>query len=162
MATKIKVPIGGTEKGKKPTSSELAAANKLAKRLSVQRGLIIGENAHTGGQIPRFIDAKTGADITGMPDPGMVGRVNTRVPDYVKSLEWDEHASLPYYIDEKTGDVQYVPKEYFGLPRFKNPAIARENPLGNIRATERSITQIPSANRISPASTASLVSGIKR
>ena len=136
---KLRVAITDPEKGKKkvmvktkaPTPEELAAANAMAKDLAIRRGLISGENTHTGGQIPKFYDARTGADITGKPDPLVtMGRVETRVPTYVSSLEWDDQANLPYYIDEKTGDMKYVAKDLFYLPRFrKNLA---QNPLGNL------------------------------
>ncbi len=126
MQIKIKGdPVDGGKKPTKvrvkaptPTPAELEAANKMARDISVRRGLIMGENVHTGGQIPKFIEATTGKELLpGDIDPA-VGRLSNKVPLYVKSLEWDSKAGLPFYVDEKTGDMQYVAKDLFHSPRF--------------------------------------------
>lgn len=133
-----KIKVGGDPKKSakvtKPTPAELEAANKFAKSIALRRGLISGENTHTGGQVPRFYDSRTGKDITGQPDPTLtMGRISDKVPLYVNSLEWDEQAQLPYYVDEKTGDTQYVNKDLFYSPRFRKTAPPlQNNPLGNI------------------------------
>ena len=128
MATKIKIIGGGDEPAKttkikvskKPaaTSAEVEAANQFAKSFALRRGLVSGENTHTGGQVPKFIDQRTGADVSGVVAPP-IGKMSNRVPAYVTSLEWDKDANLPYYIDDKTGDTQYVDKELFYSPRFR-------------------------------------------
>ena len=103
-----------------PTPAELEAANKMARDISVRRGLMMGENVHTGGQIPKFIEASTGKELLpGDVDPA-IGRLSNKVPLYVKSLEWDSKAGLPFYTDEKTGDIQYVAKDLFHSPRFSS------------------------------------------
>jgi hypothetical protein len=122
----MKVRITGGGEGEKksskpapPSRAEVEAANKFAKEFAIRRNLISGENTHTGGQVPKFVDARTGMDVTGnIPPP--VGRLTDKVPLYVKSLEWDDKANLPYYVDEKSGDTQYVAKDLFYSPRF-NP-----------------------------------------
>lgn len=104
-----------------PTPAELAAANKFAKEMALRRGLISGENTHVGNQIPKFFDARTGKELgVGDVEPG-IGRLDTKVPLYVKSLEWDAQSNLPYYIDEKTNDIKYVAKDLFYSPRFRKP-----------------------------------------
>lgn len=110
--SKIKVKAGN------PTAEQLAAANQFAKQIALRQGLISGENTHVGNQLPRFIDDR-GRDVTGMPPPE-VGKLSSNVPSYVKSLDWDDKMNLPYYTDEKTGYIQYVPKDLFYSARF-NP-----------------------------------------
>lgn len=117
---------------KKPTPAQLAAANAEAKRLAVSKGLMIGESAHVGDRIPNYIDARTGREITEADIEPPVGVLSNKVPMYVQSLEWDDKANLPYYIDEKTGDAQYVIKELFFSPRFKKAKPIMQNPLGNL------------------------------
>ncbi len=129
MATKLKIVGGGTdpEKGKTKikatkkaaaSSAEVEAANQFAKSFALRRGLLSGEDTHTGGLVPKFIDQRTGADVTGMAAPP-IGKLTNKVPAYITSLEWDKDANLPYYIDDKTGDTQYVDKELFYSPRFR-------------------------------------------
>lgn len=115
-ATKVRVTK--LEEGK-PTPEALEAANRLAKDIAIRRGLISGENTHTGGQIPKFIDQRTGKELTAADAMPPIGRFTNKVPLYVKSLEWDASSNLPYYIDEKTGDMQYVQKDLFYSPRFR-------------------------------------------
>lgn len=118
--------VGGDEKRKTvkvksaaPSPAQLEEANKFAREFAARRNLITGEDTHVGGQIPKFIDARSGTDVTGvMPPP--VGRLTDKVPLYVKELQWDSKSNLPFYIDEKTGDTQYVAQELFHSPRF-NP-----------------------------------------
>ena len=102
-----------------PKKKALAEANAKVKEFAVRRGLIIGNDAHVDS-IPKYIDAKTGKDITGVTTNLPQSQITPYVPPYVKSLEWDAKANMPYFIDEKTGDQRYVPKDYFYLPRF-NP-----------------------------------------
>lgn len=108
--TKIKVT--------KPTSAEVEAATRFAKEMAIKRGLISGENTHTGGLIPKFVDEAGRELMPGDVSPE-VGRLDSKVPSYVKELEWDAKANLPYYMDEKTGDLKYVAKDLFHLPRFR-------------------------------------------
>lgn len=110
--TKIKSKSG-------PTPAELEAANKLARDISVRRGLIQGENLNVGNQIPKFIDAASGKELLPGAATPETGRLASKVPLYVKSLEWDSKAGLPFYTDEKTGDLQYVAKDLFYSPRFR-------------------------------------------
>lgn len=109
--TKVKVKNG-------PTPAELEAANKIARDISLRRGLIQGENLNVGNQIPKFIDAASGKELLPGATTPETGRVATKVPLYVKELEWDSRAGLPFYTDEKTGDLQYVAKDLFHSPRF--------------------------------------------
>ena len=128
MAIKIKITDPGTDPKKKvtkikatakPSSTELEAANRFAKDFAVRRGLLSGEETHTGGKIPQFVEGRTGQVIpTGQPEPPL-GTLSNKVPAYVTSLEWDDKSNLPYYIDEKTGDTKYVAQELFHSPRFK-------------------------------------------
>lgn len=114
-----KKPSKPKVKVKAPTKSELEAANAFAKDIAARKGLFNAENMHVGGQVPKFIDdAGRGLDPNATPQP--TPNLPTNVPNYVKSLEWDKDKNLPYYIDEKTGYMQYVPKEVFFSSRF-NP-----------------------------------------
>ncbi len=138
MAVKLRITGGGEGKKKPaksttPTPAELEAANKFAKNFALRRGLVSGENTNVGNQVPQFIDAKTGLPAVAAPP---IGKFTNKVPAYVTSLEWDHDSNLPYYIDEKTGDTQYVDKDLFYSPRFRKAAPMKplqENPLGNIR-----------------------------
>ena len=112
---KVKVKV----KSPTPTPAELEAANKLARDISVRRGLMQGENLNVGGQIPKFYDANSGKELLAGAVTPETGRLATKVPLYVKELEWDAKAGLPYYIDEKTGDTQFVNKDLFYSPRFR-------------------------------------------
>jgi hypothetical protein len=136
MAIKLRVSAGEPEKktkvrvsSTKASAAEVEAANKFAKDFALRRGLISGENTHTGGVVPPFVDA-AGKPYVAPPVVAPVGMLSNKVPEYVKKLEWDKEAGLPYYIDDKTGDSKYVNKELFYLPRFRR-SNAIENPLGN-------------------------------
>lgn len=119
---KVRVKTGGDPKDKKaPTAAELAEANRIAKEFAIRRNLISGENTHVGNQIPKYIDAATGKELVAGSIQPQAGSTNYNVPSYVKSLEWDDRANLPYYIDEKTGDLTYVAKDLFYSPRFRRP-----------------------------------------
>lgn len=118
---KTKVKVTGKET---PSPEALAEANKLAQRLVSQHGGFNAENIHTGGKIPKFYD-DAGREVTNLP-PSDIGPLPTKVPSYVKSLEWDDKKNLPYYVDEKTGYMQYVPKDMFYSPRF-NPNRGQTN-----------------------------------
>lgn len=122
MATKLK--IGGGDTGKKTTKvkvstkatpADVEAANRFAKDFALRKGLISGENTHTGGVVPEFVNA------SGLPTQAVapVGMLSNKVPAEIKSLEWDAKANLPYYIDPQSGDSKYVAKELFYLPRFR-------------------------------------------
>jgi len=122
---KVRIKSGG-DKDKKPTPAEIEAANKLARDISVRKNLLMGENIHVGDQIPKFYDARSGKELLPGDVQPPVGRLTNKVPLYVESLEWDSKANLPYYVDEKTGDLQYVQKDLFHAPRFspnKNQSI---------------------------------------
>lgn len=134
MATKLK--IGGGDTGKKTTKvkvstkatpADVEAANRFAKDFALRKGLISGENTHTGGVVPEFVNA------SGLPTQAVapVGMLSNKVPAEIKSLEWDAKANLPYYIDPASGDTKYVNKEMFYLPRFRRSNALMENPLGN-------------------------------
>ena len=134
MAIKIKVAAGNPEKKTKvrvstakTTPADVEAANRFAKDFALRRGLISGENTHTGGIVPQFVDP------SGMPAQPVapVGMLSNKVPAEIKSLEWDAKANLPYYIDPKSGDSKYVAKELFYAPRFRRSNAMMENPLGN-------------------------------
>ena len=122
MATKLKVGGGGGDKKTKvkvstakAASADLEAANKFARDFALRKALISGENTHTGGVIPPFVDKSGMAAQPVAP----VGMLSNKVPAEIKSLEWDAKANLPYYIDPKSGDSKYVAKELFYLPRFR-------------------------------------------
>ena len=135
----IKIKTGGGDPGKKTkvrvsgakpatsSASELEAANRFAKDFALRRGLISGENTHTGGVVPPFVNP------SGLPAQAVapVGMLSNKVPAEIKSLEWDAKANLPYYIDPQSGDSKYVAKELFYLPRFRRSNALLENPLGN-------------------------------
>lgn len=136
----IKLKIGGGDTGKKTTKvkvstkatpADVEAANRFAKDFALRKGLISGENTHTGGVVPPFVDP-AGKPVVG---PAQVvapaGMLSNKVPSEIKSLEWDTKAGLPYYIDPQSGDTKYVNKELFYLPRFRRSNPLTENPLGN-------------------------------
>ena len=136
MATKIKVSVAEPEKKTKvrvstpkASAADVEAANRFAKDFAVRRGLISGENTHTGGVVPQFVDP-LGKPIV-KQDVAPVGMLTNKVPAYVKQLEWDAKSNLPYYIDAASGDAQYVNKELFYSPRFRRSNALMENPLGN-------------------------------
>lgn len=123
MAVKIKIRPNKTKikvSGKnEPTPEALAEATQLAQRLVSQHGGFNAENIHTGGKIPEFYDEAGRRIMPGTPPPE-VSNLPTNVPGYVKKLEWDAEKNLPFYVDEKTGYMQYVPKDLFYSARF-NP-----------------------------------------
>lgn len=132
----IKIRVGGGDTGKKATKvkvstktspADVEAANNFAKNFAMRKGLISGENTHTGGIVPQFVDP------LGMPAQPVapVGLLSNKVPAEIKSLEWDAKANLPYYIDPRSGDSKYVAKELFYLPRFRRSNALMENPLVN-------------------------------
>lgn len=132
----IKIRVGGGDTGKKATKvkvstktspADVEAANNFAKNFAMRKGLISGENTHTGGIVPQFVDP------SGVPAQPVapVGLLSNKVPAEIKSLEWDAKANLPYYIDPRSGDSKYVAKELFYLPRFRRSNALMENPLGN-------------------------------
>lgn len=133
MAIKIKVAASNPEKktkvkvSAKANPADVEAANNFAKNFALRRGLISGENTHTGGIVPQFVNP------SGLPAEPVapVGMLSNKVPAEIKSLEWDAKANLPYYIDPKSGDSKYVAKELFYAPRFRRSNALTENPLGN-------------------------------
>jgi hypothetical protein len=105
---------------KTPSPTEIQAANQLAKDIAARRGLLNAENMHVGNQVPKFYDDKTGKELLAGDVRPPVGVLSNKVPLYVKSLQWDDQSNLPYYIDDKTGDMQYVAKDLFYSPRFRS------------------------------------------
>jgi hypothetical protein len=113
----------GGRNNKKPTPQQLEQANQEARRFAMARSLVSGENTNVGGQIPQYYN-QGGKNITGMPaggqlPPRTIMNIN-QIPPYVKDLQWNEQAGAPYYVDEKTGDIQYVHPSIFYSSRF-NP-----------------------------------------
>ena len=138
MAIKIKIGRDDPEKKTKVKVSvpkvspaELEAANKFAKEIALRKGLLSGENTHTGGVIPPFVDARSGRTLAPGESISPVGMLSNKVPAEIKSLEWDDKTNLPYYIDPKSGDSKYVAKELFYLPRFR-----RSNSVAPMSITE--------------------------
>jgi hypothetical protein len=121
--------LGGDAKAKKPTPKEIEQANIFAKNFALRKGLISGENTHTGGVIPPFVDP-AGRSLPPPQTVAPVGMLSNKVPAEIKNLEWDSKANLPYYIDPASGDAKYVDKSLFYSPRFRR-SNAVENPLGN-------------------------------
>ena len=119
--TKLRITKG--EDPKAPTPQQLAAANQFAKTFALRKGLISGESTHVGGAIPRFIDSATGQDITGVKPPifptGTIMDIR-QVPTYVKDLQFDDKSNLPYFVNQETGDIQYVHPDIARSSRF-NP-----------------------------------------
>jgi len=113
----IKIKVGGGDSKKKATkvkvttkasSADVESANKFAKEFALRKGLISGENTHTGGIVPQFVNP------SGLPAQTVapVGMLSNKVPAEITSLEWDAKANLPYYIDPVT------PKANFTIPIF--------------------------------------------
>jgi hypothetical protein len=135
MKVRVRTSGGDPKEKRKPTASELAEANRIAKDFAVRRNLIIGENAHVGNQIPQYVEAGTGRVLTKNDAISPMGKLSNKVPLGIQELEWDAKANLPYYIDPQTGDTQYVAKELFYSPRFRRnkiPITSISNPLGNL------------------------------
>lgn len=137
MAIKLRVAAVSPEKktkvrvsAPKATSADVEAANNFAKNFALRRGLISGENTHTGGIVPQFVDP-SGRPALPPESVAPVGMLSNKVPAEIKSLEWDDKAKLPYYIDPASGDTKYVNKELFYAPRFRRSNVLMENPLGN-------------------------------
>jgi hypothetical protein len=138
MAIKLKVSSKEPEKktkvrvsSPKATPADVEAANRFAKDFALRKGMISGENTHTGGVVPPFVDP-AGRPYMPPKDVAPVGMLSNKVPSEVTSLEWDDKANLPYYIDPKSGDSKYVAKELFYSQRFRRSNTGIENPLGNI------------------------------
>jgi hypothetical protein len=136
MAIKLRVAAGEPEKktkvrvsASKASPADVEAANNFAKNFALRRGLVSGENTHTGGVVPAFVDP-SGKPVPLPQTVAPVGMLSNKVPAYVKQLEWDEESKLPYYIDSASGDMKYVNKELFYSPRFRR-SNSGENPLGN-------------------------------
>lgn len=120
MKLRLKTGDPGTPNSK-PSPSELAAANEFARNMALRKGLASGENTYVGNQLPKFVDA-LGNPVTAhnapLP-PRTITNIN-QIPTYVKELQWDDQRNVPYYVDEKTGDMQYVHPDIFYSTRF-NP-----------------------------------------
>lgn len=107
------------EDPKKPTREQVRSANQFAKAFALRKRLISGEDTHTGGQVPKFYDIRGNQLPARQLPPGTITNISL-VPYYVKELDWDESTNTPYYIDEKTGNLQYVHPDIFRSTRF-NP-----------------------------------------
>ena len=107
----------------KPSPKQIQAANQFAKAFAIRKGLGIGEEAHVGNQLPPFVDAATGQNITNVPQPsfphGTIMDIR-QVPSYVKDLQFDTKSNLPYYVNQESGDIQYVHPDIARSTRF-NP-----------------------------------------
>lgn len=124
MAT-TKLKIKGDPPTTTPTPLEIQAANNFAKMFAIRRHLVSGQNTYVGNQLPQFVDE------SGKPYVARMGNIPQSMvqsipPPYVKELQWDDHANLPYYIDEKSGDKQFVKKDWFFSDRF-NPKRGKTN-----------------------------------
>lgn len=104
----------------KPTAKQLQDANMFAKQFAMNRHLFNAQEMHVGDTLPKFVDSLTGKEVSKDYTPIPSQRILNIVPDYVKELQWDAKNNLPYFIDDHTGDIQYVKKDWFYTDRF-NP-----------------------------------------
>ncbi len=112
--------LGGDPKN--PNRKDLDRANIFAKEFATRKGLVIGNDAHVGNSIPKFVDNK-GKELVGGMNSSLPPRTITNInliPSYVKNLELDPDTKVPYYLDEQTGDIQYVHPDIARTERF-NP-----------------------------------------
>ena len=118
--TKLRIKKTG-EPTPKPTLQELAQANQFAKDFATRKGLVIGQDAHVGNALPKFIDAATGQPVvqgqTKLP-PNTIMDIRN-VPSYVKELQMGDD-NIPYFKDQSTGDIQFVHPDIARSSRF-NP-----------------------------------------
>lgn len=104
--------------GPKPTAKEILAANLFAKEFARKRHHIMAEETHVGNQVPKFLDAagnELPKNFSNVPQH----MISQKVPTYVKELEWDSKANLPYYVDDQSGDIKYVSRDFFYSDRFQ-------------------------------------------
>jgi hypothetical protein len=110
------------------TQQQLDAANEQARRLVARKNGDRPDLAYVakniGDQVPQYKDP-TGRPYNPLPPSNM----STYIPPYVKDLQWNPELNLPYYIDEKTGDIQYTAQENFNLPRFRKAPQQQQNDL---------------------------------
>src|SRR5882672_8360499 len=100
MKIKIKVNPGDKNPAKKAaTQADVNAANAMAKRLAMKKGLLSGEETYAvkkvGDELPRFIDAATGKDTdpTGLPPTKRA----SKIPSYVKPEDIKSEQGVSWY-----------------------------------------------------------------
>jgi hypothetical protein len=103
----------------KPTKQQLLEANIFAKQFAKRKGHLNPELTHVGNKIPQFVDA-SGKPLPKNFTPVPAHQINQQVPSYVKELEWDETANMPFYKDSQSGDIKYVNRDLFFTDRY-NP-----------------------------------------
>lgn len=84
-----------------PDPIKLAQANAEAKRFAVSRGLISGENTHTGGVIPQYIDAATGKPY--VPTPAK--KLAMSLPSGMRMEDIKSDGNAYWYEDPYTNDI---------------------------------------------------------
>lgn len=133
---------------KKPTPQQLEAANKVARGFAMRRHLVSGENTHVGNSLPKYVDT-SGREVSPDRTPIPSQMIMKVPPSYVTKLDWDENANLPYFFDDKTGDIQYVNKEWFYTDRF-NPdrGKSKEQLMGANLPIASNSPQIPRPGRL--------------
>lgn len=110
------------KKDDKPTPQQLAAANQFAKDFAKRQNLIIGENAHVGNSIPKFIDAATGQPVVGQSQfPSNTITDIRQIPSYVTADNIIKGKDgLSYFEDQQKGDLIPIHPDILRSPRF-NP-----------------------------------------
>jgi len=118
---------GDDDPKKKPTPKMIADANAFARSFGARKLPFIGENLHTGNTVAPFIDAATGMDISGIAPPPIKLPFGTitdprMIPSYVtdKDIIRDDPNNVPYFINQETGDMQYIHPDLLTMRRF-NP-----------------------------------------
>lgn len=114
---------GGDNYPRKPSPKQLQAANQFAKDFATRKGLMIGANAHVGGQLPRFIDSATGQEFMngGQQFPFNTIRDIRQIPSYVRPEDIvTGKDNLQYFEDQQTGDFIPIHPDIMRSPRF-NP-----------------------------------------
>lgn len=95
-------------------AAKLEAANKEAKRFSISRNLLPGDNMHVDG-IPQYIDSKTGLPYKPTPTRPLA----YTVPSEIQLGDIFNEQGSYWYNDPKTGDPVDVDPTVLNLPRFR-------------------------------------------
>jgi hypothetical protein len=110
--------------------NELALASQHAKNQAEKKSLMNPEEANVGNKFPTMSfngkdygpvngDFQTREPIPAKQGPGPRTIPASAIPHYVKDLQWDKETNLAYYVDEKTGDTQYVEQGALNASRFR-------------------------------------------
>lgn len=109
--------------------ADLNKLNSYARQHARRRGMQDAESVNTGFTFPELsyngqnlgpVNRDMRTSIYPAQTKSNV-RINNKVPSEIKELMWDETVARPYFINPKTGDIEYTDVELLQKYKIKEP-----------------------------------------